>query len=328
MRLKIERLTAPVASVVLGVVSLLYLAAGLQTGLNGNQVWRQADSYAQTLGFLGFKDMQPLQVFNGGVQVFDMPVYQLLVVAITKFTHADPLVISRIVNMGFWVVLLVGGYVIAERVLAGSGLWFVALVTTSPLLLHYYSAPIPDAMCLSLSIAGAAVFLALPGRPAVAGASALIGVSAFMKSPIAFVVVVFLVLRVLIAADRGGRRASVLRLAPVLATALVGAAGAEQVRKAIMHTSDGGFAQDPSWYFGTLQERVSGDYWATMVGRTGEAFALGVVAIVVVAAIVAGILLAGRSGPSACSCRHSQASSRDGSCSRTSSRSMTTTRWR
>jgi hypothetical protein len=76
-----------------GVVSII---SASYTGLNGAHVWRQSDVYSQILGMLGQPGLGPFDNFAGENSVFDIPVHQAIVAALTAITDSEPLLVVRI----------------------------------------------------------------------------------------------------------------------------------------------------------------------------------------------------------------------------------------
>lgn len=244
-----------------------YVVGSFYVGINGTHDWRQADAYAQILGFSSYKDYRPLEDFRGHTAIYDIPIYAFVVSKLALVTGAEPLVAAKCFNLGWFLLLLWGGHSIAEGLKSGSGVYLVFLLCTSRVFLHYFSAPMPDDMALALAVGASAILLKAEQARATLVGSVLFFVAALIKSPIPFVFVVFFATQSLL--NRGGRQvayANAKMLIP-LVVALVGALLAEQIRKYVLGTDVGGFAQDPTWYFGTLHQRLSPEFWLKIPER-------------------------------------------------------------
>lgn len=244
-----------------------YVVSTFYVGINGTHDWRQADAYAQILGYSGYKDYRPLEDFRGHTAIYDIPIYAFMVAKLAFVTGAEPLAAAKCFNLGWLLLLVWGGVSIAEGLKSGAGVYFVFLLCTSRVFLHYFSAPMPDDMALALAVAGAAILLRTNETWAVLVGSALFFLAALIKSPIPFVFVVLFAAHSLLSGDiRRGSSASYKALIP-LSFALVGALAAEQIRKNVLGTDVGGFAQDPTWYFGTFHQRLSPEFWLKIPER-------------------------------------------------------------
>jgi len=253
---------------------LAYVLSASYVGLNGGQLWRQADVYAHILGFAGVKGLVPFQDFLGQRSVYDIPVYEYLIAKIAVLLRADALVVTRCVNALLWLLSAFAGWRIVERFERRSGIIFLFLISTSPLLLHYFSVPMPNTMALAFSMLALSLLLEPNlggGRAALA--CALLAVAALIKSPVPFVFLVFYT-TYLGAGVLLGRETAVLSLrahwryvtGPLL-VALVCAVLAELLRNRILGQEMLRFAQDPGWYFGAVELRTSAALWATMLQR-------------------------------------------------------------
>ena len=259
-------------------LSLAYVLGASYVGLNGGQLWRQADVYAHILGFAGIKGLVPFEDFLGQRSVYDIPVYEYLIAKIAVLLQADALVITRYVNAVLWLLTAHAGWRIVERFERHSGIFFLFLISTSPLVLHYFSVPMPDTMALALSMLALSMLL----EPGLSGGRAalactLLGVAALIKSPVPFVFLVFYTTYLGAGAVAGredavlGLRAHWRRVTGPLLVALVCAVFAELLRNRILGQETVRFAQDPNWYFGTLELRTSAAFWTTMLERFRDA---------------------------------------------------------
>lgn len=254
------------------VLASFYIIGSSYVGLNGNQVWRQSDSYSQILGFMGLKEIQPLSNFFGRVALYDMPIYQFLAAKIAVLTNTDPLVITKYLNLLFWFVLSHSGYLIAERFCKNAGTIFLSLITTSPLLLHYFSTPLPDVMALALSLAGIILLMTRSDWVGLVSGSILLLVSALIKSPIPFVFIIFYCTSLLSNYKPAEHRLLYLKNLLPLSLAFIAAVSAEQIRKYTIGVDLSGFANKPTWYFGTASQRLSSDFWLMILHRLVYSF--------------------------------------------------------
>lgn len=253
--------------VVFFLLFAFYVIGSSYVGINGAHDWRQADTYAQILGFSGHKDYRPLEDFRGHTAIYDIPIYAFTVAKLAFITGSDPLVAAKCFNLFWFLLLLWGGYSIAEALKAGAGVYLAFLLCTSRVFLHYFSAPMPDDMALALAVGATAILLKADHAKTTLVGSVLFFLAALIKSPIPFVFVVFFAVQSLL--NRGGRRDhffSAKMLIP-LGCALVGALLAEQIRKYVLGTNVEGFAQDPTWYFGTIHQRLSPEFWLKIPER-------------------------------------------------------------
>ena len=191
-------------------IAASHIISAAHLGVSGHHPWRQSDVYGHILGFMHARGFTPLNLFAVGIVkwMYDAPIYQYLIAKAALLTSADPLVATRHLNFGFWALAAFAGYRLSLFVGGGArvaGLVFVYLFATAPLMLHYYSAPMPDTMGIALSLVGVAV-LARGGaswKSALCAAPFLMPAT-FIKSPIVFVFVAFYGIYVLI--DRAAAR--------------------------------------------------------------------------------------------------------------------------
>ena len=277
-----ERLTLAA----LALIACVHIASAAYLGINGHSPYRQATVYGHTLGFTGAKDFAAFDRFatHGPVRIFDMPVYQYLIAKTALLTAGDPLVIARYFNLGFWLLAAFAGYRLC-RALGGrvggrmgdrvAGLAFVYLLATSPLVLHYYSAPIPDTLAVALALTGIALLASAGGGGWRGAARALpfLAVATLIKSPVVIPFIVFYAVYAAVMADRAGLgpRASLRRSAPFIALALILLALAllaEQLRIVLLDAERRGFwaqgPNSPARYFGSWALRTSAEFWNTL----------------------------------------------------------------
>jgi hypothetical protein len=287
-----ERNTVFILVVLLGAFSII---GSSYVGLNGNHVFRQADAYAQILGFLGVKGIRPLSDFYGKIVIYDVPIYQFIVAKLSLVTFAHPLVVVKYLDLFYWVILLWFGGNISYQ-LGGSREIFWSLITTSPLLLHYFACPLPDVMATSCSVA--AIFILINEKKYIGwvytfSSAFLLFISALIKSPIPFVFIIFYSVHILISGYRNLYSLLTLRnIASYIAFSFA-AVLAELIRKKILGTDVSGFAQDPSWYFGSIRQRISNDFWSMILDRVLEATAFHFIAYIGLIALIAYLFIRG-----------------------------------
>ncbi len=241
-------------------------------GLNGSHVWRQSDVYSQMLGFIGYKAIGPLENFFGNKVIYDIPIYQFIVAKASLLVSADPLVTSKYVNFFFWIILLWSGELIEKNFTSGRSVFFWITAATSPLLLHYFSTPLPDVMATSLSAAAVAILMYEKRIGALYVLAVLmLVVSTLIKSPVPFVFLVFYFMYLVVFYRTTAIGAFSLRNFFVFIVSLAAAVSTEFLRK------KNGFAQDPVWYFGTFAQRLSGDFWAVAFSRFIQANAFPII---------------------------------------------------
>ena len=266
-------------SMLLSAVFLIVLIASCAIsssaylGVNGNMVWRQSDSIAQILSFSGWKGLSPMDDFLGRPSWYATPVYELIVSAaagITRISGPQGFLTAAVFTdlACFW-LLLFSGYRLAEKISDGSGLWLIFLLSVSPLYLHYYSVPIPDTMALALSVTAVSLLTGeCRGILRQSAALLALSVACFIKSPVPFVLMVFFPSRELLLGHLISRRKLLITVSLV---ALLSALLPEYLRNSFLRSSGAFFAQDPEWYFGTLDDRLSARFWKTMVNRVTKA---------------------------------------------------------
>ena len=153
--------TATLAACVL--VAVVYIASAAHLGIGGDHRFRQALTYGHILGFTGDKGFTPFDLFTltwrEGRFVFDMPLYQYLVAKASLLAGSDPLVMTRYVNLALWLLTAFAGYWFSKALsaTATAGVAFIFLFSTSPLILHFYSAPMPDLLAIALAMTGIAL---------------------------------------------------------------------------------------------------------------------------------------------------------------------------
>ena len=255
-------------------IPLAYILSASYVGLNGGQAWRQADVYAHILGFTGTKGFVAFEDFAGQRSIYDIPIYEYVIAKLSLLVRADPLVVTRYFNALLWLLTTYSGWRIVETFRQQAGIIFLFTIATSPLLLHYFSVPMPDTMALALSISALSLLVGRRlDRAGTALVCALLGTAALIKSPVPFVVLVFYVtwlgVSVLARSEDAIFRIRLqwrYVLSPLL-VALVCAVLAETLRNKILGQELARFAQDPAWYFGALEMRASGDLWLRALER-------------------------------------------------------------
>ena len=262
-----------IAAFILVLIASCAISSAAYLGINGNHVFRQSDSLSAILSFSGWKGLAQMESFSGSPSWFATPLYELIVsiaASVTGLKGAEGALAAAVFTdlACFWLLLL-SGYRLAERMGLGSGVILIFLLATSPLYLHYYSVPLPDTLALALSVT--AVSLLTDERCGMLRtASALIALSAacLIKSPVPFVLMAFFLTREALA---GNIRKRWRLLALVSLAAIVSALLPEYLRNRFLGSRNAFFAQDPVWYFGTVDERLSMRFWRTMANRVTKA---------------------------------------------------------
>jgi hypothetical protein len=281
-----------VTLVALMFVGTYFVLGASFLGLNGHHVWRQADVLAQIEGFYGGKYCHPFQNYFALPVCYDIPIYQYVVAVFAKMASLDTLVAVRIVNFICFIVVLLVGQRYVETRQPGAWWTFSFLFSTSPLFLHYFSAPLPDVFCLALCV------VALDQLRSRRIASILTGSTAFVlaagiKSPVAFVFVVFYFLDTLLDGTIRGDRRVLLRCAIPPAAALFAALAAEYSRQLILGSGQLVDTGSFGWYFGTLAMRMQPAFYGKILVRTIDAFPLPALAIILFANVPLGCFLGG-----------------------------------
>lgn len=82
--------------VVFFLLFAFYVVGSSYVGINGTHDGRQADVYAQILGFYGYKDYPPLEDFRGHIAIYDIPIYAFVVAKLALITGSEPLVAAKL----------------------------------------------------------------------------------------------------------------------------------------------------------------------------------------------------------------------------------------
>lgn len=262
---------------ILFLIATIVIVSGAYVGINGRSSWRQADVYGHILGFMHFKNFSPYDRFLIGEKViFDIPIYEWIIAQLSLCFHIDPLVITNIINYFFWIITTITGCFISNTYgKKYAEIIYIFLMSTSPLILHYYSVPLPDTMAIAFSLISltifisrgvsfSSLFLMLP----------FIIIATLIKSPVMYVFAIFYSLCILsefLAEDNRSfisflydKRSYIVFLIILAITAIT----AELLRKYLLDDLTGiGFAQDPKWYFGDLTLRLSSLFWKAVYNR-------------------------------------------------------------
>ncbi|MFP4003110.1 MAG: hypothetical protein ACLFV8_04975 [Alphaproteobacteria bacterium] len=276
------------------VISLGYVISSAYLGINGDHLWRQADVYGHILGFTGFKNFEPFDLFFSGKRaVFDLPLYQFVIAKLALIYDADPLVVTRFVNASLWAITAYAGYRLAVSMGSSvSGVVFLFSLSVSPLILHYFSTPLPDLLVIALSLAAIALLeIRGTGRRPIMYAFPLLAIATLIKSPVPFIFLVFYAICRLSADGVSLRRFPAYIRNNLPAVVLLGilavlAVLAEQLRILLLGEGSFGFAQSPGWYFGPLALRFHPEFWHLVWTRVHEwgPFAFGYIGTGTIAA--------------------------------------------
>lgn len=248
------------------LVSSVTIAIGAMSPVNGHDMSRQADTLAHILGFVADHPLPPLTSFSGDRTIYDFPIYQWTVARLAALAQSDPLIAARCVNIALWVCSFLLVVRMSEAASAGAGPFAAFLMGTSPLLLHFHTTPLPDVLAIALSLAGVYGLLR-PGRWGRALGLALLCGAALVKSPVAFVFAVFCFVWLALGPRASRPSWTVLGLwALALAASAI---AAELVRRQLLASDAVAFfAQDPAWYFGSLDQRLGGAFWRRFLRST------------------------------------------------------------
>lgn len=262
------------ALLVILAAASFYIVSQTFLGINGWDSWRQADVLSQIYGFLHFKDILPFHDFHGRTAIYDIPIYEFLIAKLAVFFKADPLIVTRYVNLSFFLILCVYGYKFSEMYQRGAGIFFVFLIATSPVFLHYYAVPLPDTAAIALCMIAIDMAIRMEGLIPHLAAAVLFSVAALIKSPIPFVFLTYYACHI-VAFQRTNffnrRRLTITALLFFLA--FLSAIGAELIRRHILGTDVAGFAQNPRWYFGSWSLRTSPKFWSRLLNGLLDSFA-------------------------------------------------------
>ncbi|MCY4329797.1 MAG: hypothetical protein OXC48_06955 [Endozoicomonadaceae bacterium] len=261
-------------------IGIGYILSAAYLGVNGNHAWRQSDVYAHILGFLHYKNFMSFDLFQVGTRaVFDIPIYQYLIALGAKIFSTDPLVFTRFFNALLWGVSVYFGYrFLEDKFNFVAPIIFLFLMATTPLVLHYYSVPLPDLFSIALSITALFIIDRYQHKnsQALFVATFLLIVATLIKSPVPFVFIIFY--SVYLALETLSETKSLMqsiilrkRYLIILACVFVTAVLAEQLRMWLLGTYKVGFAQDCRWYFGSLDLRASANFWKKVYNRLRHA---------------------------------------------------------
>ena len=260
----------------IGFIVFAQIIGSSYLGLNGQNVWRQADIYSHTLAYMGEKDLPLFGLFHRGPTIFDTPIYAYLIAQIASLLHADPLIVTRYFNLLCWTMVAFAAYHLARYWGSRSaGLICVFLLGTSPLLWHYYAVPLPDTLAIALSLSAVALMI-VPGGCAASkgdvrfvwGAAPLLWIATLIKSPVPFAFILFLGTYLVLETLRTqrwtvlwqGRRAAVWM---VCASCIVFVVLAIALRGPLV--GHWGYASEPlTRFFGTPEMRISSQFWKNM----------------------------------------------------------------
>ncbi len=264
--------------IVLLLIASIYILSGAYVGINGHHSWRQADVYGHILGFLHYKDFTPFDRFLDGHAVFDIPIYQWIIAKVSYVTNIDSLVVANVLSYTYWLISIISGYVLSNSIgKKYTGIIFLFLMSTSPLILHYFSVPLPDTMSIAFSLASITILQ----KNGINLYSVIIIVPLFIiatliKSPIPFIFIIFYTVY-LFFRDYDKKNIFLFirnnsKYILLLFLLFIIAIFAELLRKHLLgNLHDIGFAQNPIQYFGSLELRLSKVFWETIVIRLNSA---------------------------------------------------------
>jgi len=289
-----------VALAALTFIPFSYIISSAYLGVNGAHIFRQSDVYGHILGFIGTKGFSEYDRFIMGTRrVFDIPIYQFVIAKVSLLIHSDPLVVTRFINVFLWLLTAYSGYRLVRSLgEALAGTTYIFLLATSPLILHYFSVPLPDLMAIAFSMLGITL-LHIKGAnwPSILSALPFLATATLIKSPVPFVFILFYAsytaLNIHIK-ELSTRKfiANNVPLITILITVLVFAIFAEQLRIILLDGGGGVFVQNPNWkwYFGTWDLRFSDGFWEIIWQRFNIAgpFAFGFIYVLVV--VIANII--------------------------------------
>lgn len=254
-------------------LSLIPIVESVHLGIFGDHAIRQSDAYSNILGFMGRPDFHIFANFEGGQNLFDMPIYSYIVAQFAKLFVLAPLIAARYFNIFLFCVLAFSG---SQLLLPTGGLLaagiFIFSLGISPLLMHFFSTPLPDLLAITLDVVALSLTI-LPKTKShwhFVAAGTCLFLSSFIKSPIGFVFLVFYGTYELLVLQRHSlaekkRHLFIMILFGIFC--LCAAASAEMLRSALAGGIKASFAQDPHWYFGTWQMRFAKSFWATFADR-------------------------------------------------------------
>lgn len=249
----------------------LFVAHILSTsylGVHGSHSWRQSDVYSQILGFEGFKGLSPLSNFFSRTAVYDIPIYQATIIGISKLSGIASSAGIKIVNSAAFVITAASIASIVRRFSLSSSSPVTALMVLSPLFIHYYTTPLPDLLSIALAIF--CISGIISGLSLDIGFALLWIAAVLIKSPIPFVFLVFAIAMHLCLIAIKSRQLVVPRTALVFYSiaGLAGAYTAEKIRSTVMGVAtSGGFALNPRFYFGDIEQRLSIGFYKLIITR-------------------------------------------------------------
>ncbi len=263
----------------LTIVASITIIESAYLGINGNHVFRQADVYGNLLGILHIRDFSLFDLFSerkpwGNSAVFDLPVYQYLVALTSWLLHKDPLVSVRYINLGMWLITAGAGYYICSLLNNRlAGVFFIALLSTSRIFLHYYSVPLPDIMAIAFSMVATAILIREEYHwRYYLLALAFVLLAASIKSPIPFVFLIFAATYKIQSGNISGSSLikKIQQQLPLLSFLLVCLCFVlliEYYRSLLMSQTGSKSGHLWQWYFGSIDLRLSWEFWNTILKR-------------------------------------------------------------
>lgn len=248
------------------LVHAFHIFSTAYLNINGAYAWRQADVLSHILGFLPDSGFAPHERFVlGAFQIYDIPIYQWIIAKIAYLYQAPPLVVARLFNAVLITVCLAAtARMVDQRAGRAAAFIFLFLSLFSPLLVHYFSTPLPDLLAMALAAAGTAALVSpKAGWRATQLALVTLHIATLIKSPVPFAFAAFTATLIVTTRPRAEWRTAGWVLLSLAPTALL----AEALRSVLLERPLGLLAQDPGWYFGTLEQRLSSEVWAVILDR-------------------------------------------------------------
>ena len=253
--------------IALAILNCGYLA---DTPIVDPHAWRQSDVLAHILSFTGYKDMLAFSTFDYDRKVFDIPIYQLLILCISKVLGSSVLPVTRMFGAACLALSLFAVYqIFSGKDQARKFLLFSLFFCLSPYISHYYSTPHPDPFAITLCLLGLALLYSYGMKTTLALPFFI--VATLIKSPIVFVFSIFIFLNF-------RKEKGIYRLGFILFVAALLAEICRHILNLVYIPENMRNSFDPEWYFGSLDLRMSSEYWKTLFIRlrkgSSYAFAL------------------------------------------------------
>lgn len=170
------------------ILGVIVISSSAFMKIGGDHLWKIAESYGFIMGYMSQKNFLPFDLhLIGHTSLVNMPFYEITIAFFAKLFKTDPLVLSRYLNVMLWILTFYSIIIILDKLkIFYSVIFFSICFVTSPLILHYYSHPLPDLMSISFSLFSF-IFLVSDKKIYKLFGIFLITIATLVKSPIVFI---------------------------------------------------------------------------------------------------------------------------------------------